>query len=123
MARILVCDDSKFMRLTLKSYIEKSSQGKHQVIGEAEDDAAALQRYKELRPDAVTMDIIMPTVSGIKAVRDIIAFDASACIVMVSAMGQDGVLEEAIKAGARGYIRKPLKAEDLVTEIDKALGK
>jgi two-component system, chemotaxis family, chemotaxis protein CheY len=121
MASILVVDDSKFMRLTLKNFIEKGSQGKHKVVGEAEDDVSAVERYKELKPDLVTMDIIMPQTSGLQAVKDIIAIDPSARIIMVSAMGQEGVLEEAIGLGAKGFITKPIKAEELLNLIEKTV--
>ena len=121
MARVLVVDDSKFMRITLKKFIESESGGRHQVVGEAEDSASAFERYKELRPDIVTMDIIMPTETGITAVKNIIAFDSQARIVMVSAMGQDGVLDEAMQLGAKGFIKKPIKGDEIVAVIDKIL--
>ena len=121
MAKILVVDDSKFMRLTLSNYIEKKSNGKHQVVGEAADDMNALVQYKAVRPDVVTMDIIMPMESGLKAVKDIKAFDPSARIIMVSAMGQEKIVEEAKTLGANGFITKPVKPEELLKEIDLVL--
>jgi two-component system chemotaxis response regulator CheY len=121
MAKILVVDDSKFMRLTLINYIEKRSSGRHQVVGEAADDISAVAKYRELRPDAVTMDIIMPVESGLKAVKEIVSLDPKARIVMVSAMGQEKICEEAKELGAKGFITKPVKPEELLKELDRIL--
>ncbi|MHB9154422.1 MAG: response regulator [Endomicrobiales bacterium] len=122
MARILVVDDSKFMRLTLKNFLEKNFGGAHQVIGEAGSAAEALQKYTELKPDMVTMDIIMPDESGLEAVKKIIAVDPLAKIVMVSAMGQEKIVEEAITLGAKSFVTKPIKPEELVKTVQKVLG-
>lgn len=119
MARILVVDDSKFMRLILKNYLEKDNA--HQVVGEAEDGHAAIARYSELRPDLVTMDIIMPVESGLNAVQKIIEIDANAKIIMVSAMGQEKIVEDALKFGAKSFVTKPLKPEELLESVKKVL--
>jgi two-component system chemotaxis response regulator CheY len=121
MAKVLVVDDSKFMRLTLKNMIEK--QTGHIVVGEAEDDTQALNQYKLLKPDLVTMDVIMPVESGLLAVKNIIAFDPNALIIMVSAMGQEKVIEEAKSLGAKGFITKPVKLDELVQKIDQLIPK
>jgi two-component system chemotaxis response regulator CheY len=121
MAKVLVVDDSKFMRLTLANYIEKKSGGKHQVVGEAADDQSAVAKYRELRPDVVTMDIIMPVESGLKAVKEITSFDPKSRIIMVSAMGQEKICDEAKSLGAKGFITKPVKPEELLREIDRVL--
>ncbi|OGS03764.1 MAG: hypothetical protein A2339_07780 [Elusimicrobia bacterium RIFOXYB12_FULL_50_12] len=121
MSRILVVDDSKFMRLILKNYFEKDSSARHEVVGEAEDGASAVAKYKELKPDLVTMDIIMPTESGLAAVRDIVLFDSNAKIIMVSAMGQEKVVEEALALGAKGFVTKPVKAEELLLKVKQVL--
>ncbi|MFH8039146.1 MAG: response regulator [Candidatus Aenigmatarchaeota archaeon] len=119
MAKILVVDDSRFMRLTIKNILEKN--GKHQVIGEADNDISAVENYKKLKPDLVTMDIIMPVESGLRAVKEIIEFDPNAKIIMVSAMGQEKIVEEAIKLGAKGFITKPVEPQKLLEIIDKVL--
>ncbi len=119
MARILVVDDSKFMRLTLKSILEKD--GQHQVIGEAENDSNAVIRYQEQRPDLVTMDIVMPVESGMKAVREIVQIDDQAKIIMISAMGQEKIVEEAMQLGAKAFVCKPVKADDLLATVRKVL--
>jgi len=121
MAKILVVDDSKFMRLILKNCIEKDSKGKHLVVGEAEKDEEAIVKYKELKPDLVTMDIIMPVESGLFAVKQIMEFDPQARIIMVSAMGQEKIVEEAVQLGAKGMIAKPVKGPDLLAMIDKVM--
>jgi len=118
MAKILVVDDSKFMRLTLKNMLEKAG---HQVIGEAENDTEALSQFKLLKPDLVTMDIIMPIDSGIIAVKRIIELDPSAKIIMVSAMGQEKIVEDAKQAGAKGFVVKPVKKEELLDAIKRML--
>jgi len=121
MAKILVVDDSKFMRLTLINYIEKRSSGRHQVVGEAADDISAVAKYRELRPDVVTMDIIMPVESGLRAVKEIVNTDPKARIIMVSAMGQEKICDEAKAIGAKGFITKPVKPEELLKELDRVL--
>src|SRR3989339_887716 len=121
MANVLVVDDSKFMRLILKNGIENDSGKKHKVVGEAEDGASAVAKYKELKPDIITMDIIMPVESGLQAVQKIMELDPSAKIIMVSAMGQEKIVEEAMKLGAKGFVTKPVKNEELLASIDKII--
>jgi two-component system chemotaxis response regulator CheY len=122
MAKILVVDDSKFMRLTLKNFLEKNLGGAHKVIGEAGSAAEAVQKYAELKPDLVTMDIIMPDESGLEAVKKIMASDANAKIIMVSAMGQEKIVEEAIALGAKSFVTKPIKSDELLKTLEKVLG-
>lgn len=118
MAKILVVDDSAFMRLTLKHLF---TQCGHEVIGEAEDATSAVTKYKELKPDLVTMDIIMPIESGLDAVRKIVQFDSNAKIIMVSAMGQEKISEEARTCGAKGFIVKPVQKAKLEEMLKKVL--
>ncbi|OGS24929.1 MAG: hypothetical protein A2297_04075 [Elusimicrobia bacterium RIFOXYB2_FULL_48_7] len=118
MAKIMVVDDSRFMRLTLKNMLENNG---HQVVGEAENEAEAVVKYTALKPDIVTMDIIMPVESGITAVKKIIALDPAAKIIMVSAMGQEKILEDAKQAGAKGFVVKPVKQAELAEAIKKIL--
>ena len=118
MARALVVDDSVFMRLTLKRLLLLCG---HEVVGEAEDAPNALKKYQELKPDFVTMDIIMPIETGLEAVKKIISVDPTARIVMVSAMGQEKVVEEAISLGAKGFIVKPVQKDKLSEMLTKIL--
>jgi len=119
MAKVLIVDDSKFMRLILKNILIKGD--KHSIIGEAENGVEALNKYKELKPDVVTMDIIMPIETGLTAVRKMIEYDKQAKIIMVSAMGQENIVEEAMQLGAKGFVVKPVKPELLMEMIDKVL--
>jgi two-component system, chemotaxis family, chemotaxis protein CheY len=123
MATVLIVDDSKFMRLTLKNLIEKRSGGRHVVVGEAEDDVTAIQKFKELKPDLVTMDIILPSNGGLKAVAEIIMTDPAANILVVSAMGQEKIIEEALRLGAKGFVIKPVNPDKLLASIDQIVGK
>ncbi|MFH1415185.1 MAG: CheR family methyltransferase [Elusimicrobiota bacterium] len=111
MYRVLIVDDSKFMRMTLKKMLEQDE--KMMVVGEAENEGEALEKYQELHPDLVTMDIIMPVENGLAAVEKIIKIDPQAKILMISAMGQYATMEEAMKLGAKGFIVKPVKPEVL----------
>ncbi|MCK4535538.1 MAG: response regulator [Desulfuromonadales bacterium] len=111
--RVMIVDDALFMRNMLKDIFARAG---YDVVGEAEDGEAALERYREIRPDLVTMDIVMPKRSGIEALRDIISEDPQACVVMVSALGQDSLVLEAVETGARDFIVKPFK-EDKVLEV------
>ena len=119
MVKILVVDDSKFMRVMIKKMVEES--GEYKVVAEAESDIEALDMYKAHRPDLVTMDIIMPDKSGLWALKEIMKFDPSAKIVMVSAMDRKDILEEALRAGAKGFIYKPIKTETLIKGIEDAI--
>jgi two-component system chemotaxis response regulator CheY len=121
MAKVLVVDDSKFMRMVIKSFVERDSKGKHQVIGEAEDSKEAVMKYKELKPDIVTMDIIMPAASGLDAVRQILEFDPKAKIIMVTAMGQEKIIGDAKLLGAIAFVVKPVKSEEMLKAIESVL--
>ena len=115
--KILVVDDAVFMRNMIKDIF---SGDEFEVVGEAANGVEAVEQYRELRPDIVSMDIVMPLKSGIEAVKDIMAIDKSAKIVMCSALGQDSLIMEAIEAGAKDFIVKPFKAEK-VMEIVKRI--
>jgi two-component system chemotaxis response regulator CheY len=114
---VLVVDDAVFMRNMIKDIF---SSEEFEVVGEAANGVEALEKFKELKPDITTMDIVMPLKSGIEAVRDIIAFDNTAKIIMCSALGQDSLIMEAIEAGAKDFIVKPFKSEK-VLEIAKRI--
>ena len=117
--RVLIVDDAIFMRRMLKDIF---ASGEFEVVGEAKDGVEAVEKYKELTPDLVTMDIVMPFKSGIEATKEILVHDADATIVMCSALGQESLVIEAIDAGAADFIVKPFKEEDVRRVIGKALG-
>jgi two-component system, chemotaxis family, chemotaxis protein CheY len=119
MARVLVVDDAAFMR---KMVSDALSGGGHEVVGEAGNGDEAVQRYRELRPDVTTLDITMPEKDGISALKEIIAADPGAKVVMCSALGQESKVLESIKLGAKDFVVKPFQAERVLSAIDKALG-
>lgn len=116
---ILIVDDAAFMRMMIKDILTKNG---YEVIGEAENGGKALEKYKELSPDLVIMDITMPEVDGIQAVKDIKKVNADAKIIMCSAMGQQAMVIESIQAGAKDFIVKPFQAERVVEAVRKVLG-
>lgn len=115
MARILIVDDAAFMRHMLTQMVD----GVHEVCGEAANGVEAIQKYKELRPDIVTMDITMPDMQGIDAVKEILAFDPHAKILMCSAMGQRQMVLEAMKTGAKDFVVKPFQKERILDAISR----
>lgn len=117
--RILIVDDAAFMRMMIKDILTK---GGYEVAGEAENGARAIEKYKELTPDLVIMDITMPEVDGIQAVKEIKKVNGEAKIIMCSAMGQQAMVIESIQAGARDFIVKPFQAERVVEAVRKVLG-
>src|SRR5699024_4576559 len=119
MAKILVTDDAAFMRMQLKDMLTKLG---HEVIGEAANGLESVQLNRDLNPDLITMDITMPEMSGIEAVREIRKTDSDVKIIMCSAMGQQGMVLEAIQAGAQDFIVKPFNAERIAESIGKVLG-
>jgi len=117
--RILIVDDAAFMRMMIKDVLTKNG---YEVCGEAENGAVAVEKYKELAPDLVIMDITMPVVNGIDALRAIKTIDKNAKIIMCSAMGQQGMVIEAIQAGARDFIVKPFQAHRIIEAVKKTIG-
>lgn len=116
--RILIVDDAAFMRMMLKDILSKNG---FEIAGEAENGVIAVDKYKELKPDLVTMDITMPELDGISAVKRIKSLDPNARIVMCSAMGQQAMVIDAIQAGAKDFIVKPFQPERVLEAIQKAL--
>lgn len=116
MATIMLCDDAAFMRLTLKKIVEGAG---HQVVAEAENGLEAVENYEIFRPEIVLMDITMPDMDGITAVKKIKELDAGATIIMVSAMGQQDKVFAAIAAGAKDFIVKPFESQRIVDCIKK----
>lgn len=117
--RILVCDDAAFMRMMIKDILTKNG---YEVVGEAENGNVAVERYNELKPDLVLMDITMPEMDGIEALKQIMANDPSAKVIMCSAMGQQAMVIDSIKAGAKDFIVKPFQAERVLEAIEKVVG-
>ncbi|MFW6008998.1 MAG: response regulator [archaeon] len=117
MKKILIVDDAKFMRLTLKNIVESS--GKFHVIGEASNGKEAIDKYLELKPDVVTMDVTMPIMEGLEAVEIIKKLDPKANILMVSAMGQKKIVMDSIQAGAKGFLVKPFQQDKVINELEK----
>jgi two-component system, chemotaxis family, chemotaxis protein CheY len=117
-ATVLIVDDAKFMRMTLGNMLKTSE---HNVIGEAETGIQAIEKYSELKPDIVTMDITMPEMSGIEAVRKIIQEHPDAKVIMCSAMGQQKLVVEAIEAGAKDFIVKPFDESRVIDAINRVL--
>ena len=116
--RILITDDALFMRVTLKNIL---TQNGFEVVGEASNGAESVELYKSLKPDLVTMDITMPEMDGIAALKQIREHDPGANVVMCTAMGQKNMVVEAIQAGAKDFIVKPFQAERVVEAVNKLL--
>lgn len=118
MKKILVVDDAAFMRVSIKNMLSKND---YEIVGEAENGKVAVQKYQELNPDIVTMDITMPEMDGLASLKEILSINPAANVVMVSAMGQESMVREAVLAGAKGFIVKPFK-EDVILSALQSLG-
>lgn len=118
MAKILVTDDAAFMRMQLKDNLTKLG---HEVVGEAENGRDAIEKHQELSPDLITMDITMPEMNGVEAVKEIKKKDPYVKIIMCSAMGQQSMVLDAIQAGATDFIVKPFNEERIEEALNKAL--
>lgn len=116
MKKVLIVDDAAFMRLALKTMLQKNG---FEVVGEAENGAVAVKKYLELQPDIVTMDITMPEMTGIEALKAIKQSNPKAKVVMVSAMGQESFVKEAIINGATHFLVKPLEEEKVISTLNK----
>jgi two-component system chemotaxis response regulator CheY len=111
---VLVVDDSAFMRNLLKQLLD----GEHEVVGEAENGVEAVELYRELGPDVVTMDVVMPIRNGIEATTEIKSMDDGASVIMCTSVGQEEKMREAVEAGADGYITKPFQKPNVLQAID-----
>jgi len=116
---VLLVDDAAIMRMMLKDILTKNG---YDVVGEAENGAKAVEKYKELKPKLVVMDITMPEMNGIEATKAIKDFDSSALVVMCSAMGQQSMVIESIQAGARDFIVKPFQHDRVLEAVQKVIG-
>ncbi len=120
MANILIVDDASFMRNSLRYLIDCSG---HVVVGMAKDGKEALEMYKRLKPDLITLDILMKEMDGITTLKELLKINPSVKVVMVTAFGHDWKQKEASEIGAIGFIRKPFKQSEIIETIEKALGK
>lgn len=116
---ILICDDAAFMRVMIKDILTKNG---YEVAGEAENGLKAVEKYNETKPDLVMMDITMPEMDGIQALKKIKEADPAANIIMCSAMGQQAMVIEAIQSGAKDFIVKPFQAERVLEAVKKVVG-
>jgi len=118
MKRVLIVDDAAFMRMTIRTMLEKNG---FEIAGEAENGRIGIKKYSELIPDIVTMDVTMPEVDGIVALKTIIQNNPKAKVLMITAMGQEFMVKDAIIAGAIGFIVKPFKEEALINALNLSL--
>jgi two-component system, chemotaxis family, chemotaxis protein CheY len=117
-AKILLADDLSFMRMIQKEIL---TQRGYTIVGEAANGLEAVEKYGALRPDLVLLDITMPLMNGLEAMRKIFTIDPSARVIMCSALGQQNLIVEAIKAGVKDFVVKPFKPERILSAIEKAL--
>lgn len=116
--RILIVDDAAFMRMMIKDILVKNG---FEVVGEAQDGVEAVEKYAELKPDLVTLDITRPEKDGLTALKEILSSDSDAKVIMCSAMGQQSMVIDAIQAGAKDFIVKPFQADRVLEAINKVL--
>jgi len=114
---VLIVDDAAFMRMMIKDILSKNG---YDVVGEAADGVQAIEKYKEIQPDLVTMDITMPEMDGIEALKQIKEINPNSIVIMCSAMGQQAMVIDAIQAGAKDFIVKPFQEERVLEAINKA---
>ena len=119
MANILICDDAAFMRMMIRDILTKNG---YNVVGEAENGAMAVDMYEELHPDLTMLDITMPEMDGIQALKKIKEADAGALVIMCSAMGQQAMVIESIQSGAKDFIVKPFQADRVLEAVKKVVG-
>ena len=116
---VLICDDAAFMRMMIKDILTKNG---YNVVGEAENGAKAIEKYNETKPDLVLMDITMPEMDGIQALKKIKESDPKAMVIMCSAMGQQAMVIESIQSGAKDFIVKPFQADRVLEAVKKVVG-
>ena len=116
---IMICDDAAFMRMMIKDILTKNG---YNVVAEAENGAKAVEKYSDVKPDLVMMDITMPEMDGIQALKKIKELDPGATVIMCSAMGQQAMVIESIQSGAKDFIVKPFQADRVIEAVKKAMG-
>jgi len=116
MKNVLVVDDSDHMRMTIREFLQRNG---YNIIGEAEDGGTGVEMFKRLSPDIVTLDVTMSGIDGMEALKQIVKYDPGAKVVMISAMGQDIYVKDAIVAGAKGFIVKPFSERQLLDTLGK----
>ena len=116
---VLICDDAIFMRNMIGDIL---TQAGFQIVAEVETGVQAVEKYRQHKPDLVTMDIVMPDMGGIDAVREITKLDPNARILMCSAMGQQALVVEAIQAGAKDFVVKPFQPSRVLEAVQRVLG-
>ncbi len=116
MKKVLVVDDAAFMRVTIKNMLAKNG---FEIVGEAENGAVAVQKCKELEPDIITLDITMPEMNGLDALKEIMKMRPQTNVVMVSALGQEAMVKEAVLSGAKGFVVKPFKEDIIISALNK----
>jgi two-component system chemotaxis response regulator CheY len=119
LARVMVVDDAAFMRMMLKTML---TEGGHEVVAEAANGQEAVDTYMKAKPDLVTMDITMPELDGVGAVKEICKMDPTAKIIMCSAMGQKAMVIDAISAGAKDFVVKPFQKDRVLESVNRVLG-
>lgn len=119
MAKVLVVDDAAFMRMTIKKMIEPDG---YTIVGEAGNGVEAVQKYMELQPDVVLLDITMPEMNGVDALKRIKEFDPKAKVIICSAMGQQAMVAQAVQSGAKDFIVKPFERDRLIAALKRVLG-
>lgn len=119
MAKVLIVDDAAFMRMMIKDILTKNG---YNIAGEAENGVKAIEKYSEVKPDLVLMDITMPEMDGIEALKKIKQADPGASVIMCSAMGQQAMVIESIQAGAKDFIVKPFQADRVIEAVQKVVG-
>jgi two-component system chemotaxis response regulator CheY len=120
LTKLLIVDDAAFMRLSIKKMLEKHD---YEVVAEAANGIEAIAKYKRFKPDLVTMDVTMPEMNGLDALKEIKEYDPKAKVIMVTAMGQESLIKEAVMNGASSFIVKPFKEDKLVNVLDGVAGK
>ena len=116
---VLICDDAAFMRMMIKDILTKNG---YNIAGEAENGKKAVEKFNETKPDLVLMDITMPEMDGIQALKKIKEMDPGACVIMCSAMGQQAMVIESIQSGAKDFIVKPFQADRVLEAVKKVVG-
>ena len=120
MKKVLIVDDAAFVRLALRTILEKNG---YEIAAEANDGNIALRRYQEVRPDFVTLDITMPNMDGITTLKELRKIDKDVVVIMVSSMGQEAMIKEAVLQGGRYFIVKPFKEDFVIQTIEKIVGR